>query len=233
MFTQLNNQTVLFQTIQFSWSTKLNGSKYCYVSLTIQLNISDLFTQLNDQTILFLTIQFVCTQFECESSIWPIDRTLSGATTPGQSEFESNSNEEVLHILEISKTAASPIECLMLYLGHTFFWWGSYPLCRDAVDVFYSPSRLGCPGRSGGKVRVALTPLLNWSLTMQFSVICRILPFGGGLTLLKVMQSAYSKPHRQGCYFTIQYSIYNNLSIFCKNIILKLETLKINQPLSS
>ena len=53
----LYTQTVLFQTIQFSinlnvknifissysgYSTKLNGSKYCYVSLTIQLNISHL-----------------------------------------------------------------------------------------------------------------------------------------------------------------------------------------------
>ena len=36
----------------------LNGIKYCYVSLTIQLNICYLFTQSNDQTVLFLTIQF-------------------------------------------------------------------------------------------------------------------------------------------------------------------------------
>ena len=35
------------------------------------------------KTVLFLTIQFsISTQF---SSIWPIDRTLSGATTPGHS----------------------------------------------------------------------------------------------------------------------------------------------------
>ena len=33
--------------------TKLNGSNYCYVLLTIQLNISHLLTQLNDQTVLF------------------------------------------------------------------------------------------------------------------------------------------------------------------------------------
>ena len=39
-------------------SIKLNGSKYCYVSLTIQLNMSFVYTQLNDQTVLFLTIQF-------------------------------------------------------------------------------------------------------------------------------------------------------------------------------
>ena len=39
-------------------STKLNTSKYCYVSLTIQLNISHLFEQLKDQTVLFQAIQF-------------------------------------------------------------------------------------------------------------------------------------------------------------------------------
>ena len=33
--TQLNVKTVLFQTIQFCMSTKLNGSKYCYISLII------------------------------------------------------------------------------------------------------------------------------------------------------------------------------------------------------
>ena len=37
---------------------QLNGCKYCYVSQTIQLNISNLLTQLNDQTVLFQTIQF-------------------------------------------------------------------------------------------------------------------------------------------------------------------------------
>ena len=57
---QLNDQTVLFQNNSVKHnSTKLNGSKYCYVSLTIQLNVSHLFAHsLNDQTVLFLTIQF-------------------------------------------------------------------------------------------------------------------------------------------------------------------------------
>ena len=36
----------------------VNDSKYCYVSLTIQLNISHLFTQLNDQTVPFQKNQF-------------------------------------------------------------------------------------------------------------------------------------------------------------------------------
>ena len=38
------------------------------------------------------------------STIWPIDRTLSGATYPGQSGPENNGNERVLHIAQISKT---------------------------------------------------------------------------------------------------------------------------------
>ena len=40
VYTRLILQTVLFQIIQFSMSIKLNSSKYYYVSLTIQLNIS-------------------------------------------------------------------------------------------------------------------------------------------------------------------------------------------------
>ena len=37
--------------------TQLNGSKCCYIALTIQLN-SCLFIQLNGQAVLFVTIQF-------------------------------------------------------------------------------------------------------------------------------------------------------------------------------
>ena len=69
-------------------SSKLNGSKYCYVSLAIQLNMSHLFThtwmikqfyikqfclvhifvytQLDLKIVLFQTIQFnINTQFKC------------------------------------------------------------------------------------------------------------------------------------------------------------------------
>ena len=50
---------------------KLNGPKYCYISLTVQ---SFVCTQLNDQTVLFLTIQFsmslICTQFKCQTVLF-------------------------------------------------------------------------------------------------------------------------------------------------------------------
>ena len=62
----------------------------------IQFSIVFVYKQLNVKTFLFQTIQFsISTQF---SSIWPIDRTLSGATTPGQSRPGSDGNEGVLYI---------------------------------------------------------------------------------------------------------------------------------------
>ena len=78
------------------------------------------------------------------SSIWPIDRTLSGATTSSQSGPGSNSNEGVIHISQSSKTGASPSNSLVSYTGHSFGGRGlCYPLCRDAVSVFCSPNEMG------------------------------------------------------------------------------------------
>ena len=69
------------------------------------------------KTVLFQTIQFsINTEF---SSIWPIDRTLSGATIPGQSGPGSNGNEGVLRILQSSSiTGISQSDCLVSYTGH-------------------------------------------------------------------------------------------------------------------
>ena len=54
------------------------------------------------------------------SSIWPIDWTLSGATTLDQSRPESNSNEGVLCFSQIPKTGASPLDGSMSYPGHSY-----------------------------------------------------------------------------------------------------------------
>ena len=64
------------------------------------------------------TIQFsISTQF---SSIRPIDRTISGATTPGQTGFGGDGIEGV-HCISLSSsiTEASPSDCLVSYLGHS------------------------------------------------------------------------------------------------------------------
>ena len=54
------------------------------------------------------------------SSIWPIDRTLSGASTPGKSGPGSNANEGALHISQSSKTGASPADGLISYPGYSW-----------------------------------------------------------------------------------------------------------------
>ena len=76
------------------------------------------------KTILFQIIQFsISIQF---SSIWLIDRTLSDATTPGQSRRGSDGNEGVLRIPQISIiSGASPSDCLVSYTGHSLL--ESYP----------------------------------------------------------------------------------------------------------
>ena len=76
------------------------------------------------------------------SSIRPLDRTLSSATTPDLREPGSDDNEEVLRISQRSRiTRSSPLDCLMS-TGHFL---GVLTLCRDAVGIFYTPSRLRLP----------------------------------------------------------------------------------------
>ena len=54
------------------------------------------------------------------SSIGPINKTLTGTTTLEQIRHGSNnSNEGVFHILQSSRTGASPSNCLVSYPGHS------------------------------------------------------------------------------------------------------------------
>ena len=63
-FRLFNAKSSSYINIKYIWfvnlffCTQLNRSKYCYVSLTIQLNNFFVYTQLNDQTVLFLTIRY-------------------------------------------------------------------------------------------------------------------------------------------------------------------------------
>ena len=74
-------------------------------------------------------------------SIWPIDRTLSGSTTPGLSESGSDGNEGVLCIPQsFSVTGTSLSDCFVSYPEHSLVV-GFLPHCRGAVVVFYISSR--------------------------------------------------------------------------------------------
>ena len=101
-------KTVLFQTFQFSLSTQF---LYFYIKQFNQC-------QLNVKKVLFQEIRFgTNTQF---SSIWPIERSQSGATTPGQSGSGNNDNEGVLRIPQSSSiTGTTPSDYLVSYTGHS------------------------------------------------------------------------------------------------------------------
>ena len=123
------------------------------------------------KTVLFQIIQLsISTQFSCS---WLIDRTLSGATIPGQTEPGSNGNEWVLCISQRSSiTGASLSDCLVSYPGHSLVG-GFISLCREAFSVFYSPNQLGksmCSKMFDKNKVVALTdlfPLANQPHTDQ------------------------------------------------------------------
>ena len=107
-----------------------NNVKWLKVVLFITNNSikrqSFVYTQLNDETVLFQTIQFCVSHFLAKavkisnSSIWSIDWTLPGDTTPGQSRLQSEGNEGVLHILQSSSiTRASTSDCLFDVISGT------------------------------------------------------------------------------------------------------------------
>ena len=76
------------------------------------------------------------------SSIWPIGRTLSGATTPGQSWPGSDGNEVIIRIPKSSIISGDlPSDCVVSYSEHSLER-GVLILCREAVAVFYNTSRL-------------------------------------------------------------------------------------------
>ena len=81
-----------------------------------------MYTVLMSKTVLFQATQsIISTLF---SSIWPVDRTLSGATTVAQSGIGNDGNKGVLHI-----TGPSPS--------------GSYPSVEKQLVYFTTPDWLG------------------------------------------------------------------------------------------
>ena len=84
--------------------------------IQLSINIVLVDTQLNIKAVLFQIILFsINAQF---SSIWPIYRTLSRATTPSFSEPGSYGNKWLLRISQsTSITGTSPSDCFVSYVG--------------------------------------------------------------------------------------------------------------------
>ena len=77
-------------------------------------------------------------------SIYPIDRALSGATTPGQSGPGSNGNEGVLRISQgPSITGTLTSDCLVSYPGHSLE--ESYPSAEKKSVYSTAPADWAMP----------------------------------------------------------------------------------------
>ena len=114
------NQTVLFQTIQFSIQKQFHFKQFS-LALILSLNV---------KAALFQEIQFsIGTQL---SSIWPIDRTLSGSTTLGQGGTPLPQSSSI--------TGTSLSDCLMSQSGHSLG--GSPSLLKRSSLCILHPSRL-------------------------------------------------------------------------------------------
>ena len=104
---------------------------------------------MNHQTVLFLSIKFSIGHLfalSLNSSIWPISRTLSGATTSGPSRTGIDSNEGVLCNSQSSSiTGALPWDCCILQPqpteppGHSL-WGRGAPLQRCCRVYSAAPS---------------------------------------------------------------------------------------------
>ena len=148
---------VLFQTIQFSKRTQFKCQKQFYFKLFSLVNKvkwfqvllcitnnsikhqSFIYAELNAKTVLFQIIQFCISS--PSSFIWPTDRTLSSATTPGQSAPWNDGYKEVLRILQSSSISeASPSDCLESYQNTR---WGSLTQLQRCSRCILQPLSTG------------------------------------------------------------------------------------------
>ena len=131
MSTQFNCQ-IHFYFKQFSLIKDL------FQSIQFSIRIVFVSTWVNVKSVVFQVIQFsISKQF---SSIWYIDRTLSSATSFGQSGPGSDRNEGVLLIPQsTSITGTSLSDCFVSYPGYSLRV-VLFP-CRGAFGVFYGSNQ--------------------------------------------------------------------------------------------
>ena len=104
-------QVLLFNTNNsIHFNTLIHSNTWNHFTNNSIRHQSLVYTQLNDQTVPFLNIQLSINHLlNCQTVLFePKDRTLSGATSLGQSGPGSNGNEHILHIPQSSNTGTSP-----------------------------------------------------------------------------------------------------------------------------
>ena len=149
------------------------------------------------------------------SSVWPIDRILSGAITPSQSGPGSDGNERVLGIPQIlTITVASSSDCFVSYQDAR--WNGVLSLCRDAVGIFYSPSRQGWDLTDKMKrsfFQAAVTSILLYGCTTRMLTKRLEKKLDGNYT--RMLRAILNKPWRQ---HPTRHQLYGHLPPITKTI---------------
>ena len=103
------------------------------------------YTLLKDQTVLFRIIQLRKSHLYAyslsDSSVWPIDRTLSGSSTPSQSGPGKDGNEGVLWISKAPAFLEPHHQIVSCHIKEKFFLWGwrSYH-SSEMLLVYFQPS---------------------------------------------------------------------------------------------
>ena len=97
--------------------------------------------------------------------------TLTGPVT---CELERNSNEGVLHIHPSFRIGVLQFDGFVLYTGHLLF--GYLPLCRDTVDVFNSPNRLGYSSMSLSMIHIRKQYIWLYTGRLKKNVILFLQP---------------------------------------------------------
>ena len=151
LFRSFNAKLSHFSLVWFYGTSTIVGywkqNPFSYIYIYIYINISISKRQFNisaklkcQKSVLFQAIRFsIRTLF---NSIWPTDRTLSGAIIPSQNGLGSDGIKEVLRIPKSSSiTETSLSDCLMSKLEHRLLG-GVLFLWRDTVGIFCRRSQL-------------------------------------------------------------------------------------------
>ena len=120
-------------------SIAISNNSVCYRSLVC--------TQLNDETVLFQTNQFCISHLFVQTwdvkPIWPIDRTVRCYSSEPGLTWKRWQWRGTPHSPKLQYYLSLSIRLLSVISRTLVAGRGFLPLCRDAVGVFYNPSRQG------------------------------------------------------------------------------------------
>ena len=125
-------QSCLYTYIKYIYDLETILLEYSQTSLKLFLHIVKWF-----QVLLYNSHSLTSVLFaHVVGFIWPINRTLSSATTLGLSGHRSWDSKGVLHIPQIFKAGLN-------FISKTIVGQGVLQYCRVAVDVFYTSNQFG------------------------------------------------------------------------------------------